>query len=211
MEEIKTTQESIILQTNAGEISINNKGYLNGYGWVWYDERAITNILCLNNMKQKYKVTYDSSREDAFIVHKRDKKIYFTSSDNGLYYHDTTNRQVNLMNTVEENMLGYTERQITRAKKARDLYAMVGYPSHRDFINMVKNNMINNCPVTEEDIKNSIKIFGKDIHMLKGKTTRSKPIPVEVDYIKIPKEIMKYIMKKYWVLIYYMSITYHFL
>ena len=37
-------------------------------------------------------------------------------------------------------------------KKARDMYTKVNYPSIRDFIVMIKKNMINNYPVTIEDV-----------------------------------------------------------
>jgi hypothetical protein len=35
------------------------------------------------------------------------------------------------------------------------------------------------------------KIWGKNIAALKGKTTRSKSIPVARDYVKVPMELMK--------------------
>lgn len=136
-------------------------------------------------------MTYDSAQGDSFVVHKDDELLHFICSNNGLYYHDMTNRQITLLNAVSENMEGFYEQQITKAKKARDLYAMVGYPTIRDFKAMIKNNMLLNCPVTTDDIDNSVKIFGPDIHMLKGKTVRKQPISVKVDYIKIPKEIQR--------------------
>ena len=139
------------------------KGTLSGYGDVWYDNRAMTNILSLNNMKKKYKITYDSSKGDRFTVHKPDKLVHFTCSKNGLYYHDTRNRQINLVNTVEENLIEFNKCQKDRARKARELYSMVGYPSIADFKKMVKFNLIMNCPVSEEDIDNSMAIYGPDI------------------------------------------------
>ena len=42
-------------------------------------------------------------------------------------------------------------------------------------------NMINNKPVTTDDINISEKIFGPDIGTLKGKTTHRKPLPVMDD------------------------------
>ena len=54
---------------------------------------------------------------------------------------------------------------------------MDGYPTMKDFIAMIKNNMLMNCPVTVEDIKNAENIFGPDIHVLKGKTVRQKKCP----------------------------------
>jgi hypothetical protein len=36
-----------------------------------------------------------------------------------------------------------------------------------------------------------MKIWGKNIAALKGKTTRSKTHPVARDYVKVPKELLK--------------------
>ena len=59
-------------------------------------------------------------------------------------------------------------------KKAREIYAKVRCPSTRDFQQMISQNLILNCPVTVSDVARADKIYGKDIHALKGKTTRSK-------------------------------------
>ena len=146
-------------------MTVNKQGWLNGYGKLWYDDRAMTNILSLNNMKKKFRVSFDSKNGDKFIVHKPEKEVWFKNSSNGLYYHDTRNRQISMVNTVKENTLGMTKREIEGAKKAKDLYMIMGYPSLEDFKNMIRQNMIMNCPITVADVENSIKIFGQDIHM----------------------------------------------
>jgi hypothetical protein len=51
-------------------------------------------------------------------------------------------------------------------------------------------NIIQNCPVTVEDVNIADKIFGPDMSSLKGKSTRRKPKPVRKDLIEIPKEII---------------------
>jgi hypothetical protein len=66
----------------------------------------------------------------------------------------------------------------------------VGYPSPRDFKNMVRYNMIKNCNVTPIDIDNAYKLFGDDIASLRGKTVIATPDPVMADYVEIPKEIL---------------------
>ena len=43
--------------------------------------------------------------------------------------------------------------------------------------------------MTEEDVRNAEKIFGKDISALKGKSTRTKPIPVRTDIVAIPRAL----------------------
>jgi hypothetical protein len=45
--------------------------------------------------------------------------------------------------------------------------------------------------VIVHDIDVARTIWGKNIAALKGKTTRSKPIPVARDYAKVPMELMK--------------------
>ena len=92
---------------------------------------------------------------------------------------------------MQENEEGYSQRQIQDAKKARDLYAKVGYPSARDFKNIISKNLILNCPVTASDVARADKIYGKYIHALKGKNTRTKPKPVVIDYMVMPKNILE--------------------
>ena len=151
------------------------KGILNGYGEVWYHPDAITNILSLNNVKKKWQVPYDSNGQDRFTVHKPEKLIHFDCSKNGLYFHNVLNQNVTMVNTVEENSQGFSRRQIEQAKKARKLYHVMCIPSMHDFKELVKNNMIYNCPITIEDINNAEEIYGTSVASLKGKVTRQKP------------------------------------
>jgi hypothetical protein len=55
---------------------------------------------------------------------------------------------------------------------------------------LLRMNVIQNCPVTVEDVNISEKIFGPDMSSLKVKSTRRKPKPVRSDLIEIPKEII---------------------
>jgi len=57
---IRDTKQDLTLHCNAGTTSISKKGDLKGYGTVWYHLDGIANILSLNNVKKKYKVTYNS-------------------------------------------------------------------------------------------------------------------------------------------------------
>ena len=56
------------------------------------------------------------------------------------------------------------------------------FPLERDFENMLRLNMIINCPVTFSDVKNAKLILGPD---------RRKPDSVVTDYVEIPREILK--------------------
>ena len=67
---------------------------------------------------------------------------------------------------------------------------LLGFLSDRDFVLMVFSNMIVNCPVTFEYVKNA-ENFGLNVTSLKGKLVRRKPVVVVTDYAKIPREILE--------------------
>ena len=97
----------------------------------------------------------------------------------------------NLVSTVKENRLGYTQRQFERAKRARALYHKTSCPSLEAFKHLIRQNIIQDCPVTVEDINIAERIFGPDVGTLKGKTTRRNITKAVVnDKIEIPKELI---------------------
>ena len=88
-------------------------------------------------------------------------------------------------------MKQFTKQQIQCTEVARSLYAKLSYPSMKDFKWVVQSNQIKDCPVTVQDIDIATKVWGKDVAALKGKTTRHKPLPVAMNLVKIPKELLK--------------------
>jgi hypothetical protein len=60
-----------------------------------------------------------------------------------------------------------------------------------DFQSMIRYHRIKDCPVTIQDVYNALRIWGKNIAALKGKTTWSKPTPVKRNYVKVPKELLQ--------------------
>ena len=59
----------------------------------------------------------------------------------------------------------------------------------QDFKNILRSNLIQNCPVNMQDVMNCEAIYGPDVYMLKGTSTRSKPLLIVSDYVEIPKEL----------------------
>ena len=51
--------------------------------------------------------------------------------------------------------------------------------------------MIMICPVTVEDVICGNKIYGRDIHSLKGKTTRTQPTRLVTDYVEIQPSVLE--------------------
>jgi hypothetical protein len=95
-----------------------------------------------------------------------------------------------MVNTVENNREGYTDRAYGAAKQARRALGMVGDPSEKYFKHMVSSNMIHNCPVTPKDITAANNIFCPNVASMKGKPVRSTQDPVLTEYVEIPKDMV---------------------
>jgi hypothetical protein len=54
-------------------------------GECWYNPHSITNIIALSDMTKKFRVTMDSSKEKALLVHFPNKVVKFKQMKNGLY------------------------------------------------------------------------------------------------------------------------------
>ena len=65
---------------------------------------------------------------------------------------------------------------------------MTGHPTDAQFLKMVSNNSIKNCPVKPEHITNAYSIFGPSIAGVRGRTTRQKPEQVEAVVGRIPDD-----------------------
>ena len=63
-----------------------------------------------------------------------------------------------------------TPREIRGSKMSMEHQKRIGQPSYNYFVTMIENNLIRDCPITTQDIKCAIEIYGKDPTTLKGKT-----------------------------------------
>jgi hypothetical protein len=57
---------------------MNMKADVPGWGEVWFNPTAMTNIFSYAQMVDCHPITYDSTKEDAFIVHLLHKQVKFT-------------------------------------------------------------------------------------------------------------------------------------
>ena len=65
----ETDSNRIKCHFNGGIQIMTQLGTLLGYGEVWHNPNSLANILSLVDMTRKYKVTFGSSKEQAFNVH----------------------------------------------------------------------------------------------------------------------------------------------
>ena len=70
VENIQSVQDKMRIQCNARICVTNLVGDLPGYGPVWFDPRAIANVLSLKLVKEKYHIEYNSDKDDGFVVTK---------------------------------------------------------------------------------------------------------------------------------------------
>jgi len=86
----------------------------------------------------------------------------------------------------------FNQREIEGADKARALYRKLGYPAQNHFEHMLLNNFIHNCPITSEDAKRALVIYGPSVPALKGKTVRQKSHHVPtLQRVSIPSDIIE--------------------
>jgi hypothetical protein len=109
----------------------------------------------------------------------------------GLRYFDPRDSEFIFVDTVFKNKAGYMKRQIKEAEVAQSLYSKLNYQSWKDFKWIIRSNQIKDYPVTVDHVDTALKIWGKNVVALKGKTTQTKPDPVARDFVKVPVELLK--------------------
>ena len=87
---IQRNAEGMRIHCNAGSRLTHFVGDLPGYGTVWYDPKAIANILSLRRVRDKYHITYDSKYQQFVVTKPCGKEFVFKESEGGLHYLDTT-------------------------------------------------------------------------------------------------------------------------
>jgi hypothetical protein len=80
VQNIQTSSKALLLATNAGVRESNRKANVSGFVKVYYDEDTIANIFGFSDLKKKHRITYDSDKEEAFLVHMDNKIIKFECS-----------------------------------------------------------------------------------------------------------------------------------
>ena len=112
VERIYKADTPMTLSTNAGEAVVTKQADVPNWGRVLFHPEAMTNIFSLSQMSDKYRVTYDSAKEQAFVVHTPQGQLKFRRSAEGLHYYippEQASKEMQHLETVKENKSFYTD------------------------------------------------------------------------------------------------------
>ena len=92
VEDIRETEETLIMDSNTGRLVTNLKATLPGQGNVWFSPDGKTNTLSYALVEEDHDIDYDKN-DKAFIVHlAKGKSAKFKNHGNGLYYYKPTEK-----------------------------------------------------------------------------------------------------------------------
>ena len=80
------------LLTNAGSKKTRQQAYVPDFGKVWFDDQAIANIFGFKYLVKFHRITYDSAKEDAFLIHAPGGIIRFKATEDGLYQYQVSDK-----------------------------------------------------------------------------------------------------------------------
>ena len=98
------------------------------------------------------------------------------------------------MQTVEENKMQFTKKEIEAAENTRKLYHIIRRPGYKVFYDILKKRLIHNCSISSQDAKNAYRIYGPDGGALMGKCTRKTPNKVDTSKLY---QVSKDFVQKY--------------
>jgi hypothetical protein len=126
------SSHSMRLKSNGKTMEVKKQAIMPGYHvHVWYNKKAITNILSLSNVIKQYRVMHDSNNQMFVVHHEPEGKpdMEFWMHKSRLHYFDPRDSKFIFVNTVSNNKAGFMKRQIKEAEVARSLYSKLNYPS----------------------------------------------------------------------------------
>eukprot|EP01033_Poteriospumella_lacustris_P016756 gene16756-11987_t len=172
-----------------GETLVTKCGTMPYFGHVFYHPKAPVNILSFGIVENEYDVTYEKlSRMTVHVT--REVDVSFWRIDNGMYVANMealikrAKRRTGsaYVSTVEQREALYDNRQVERAKRAREFIRRAGFPSLRDAVDMIKSGMVLDADITVQDLYRANAIYGNEVAVVKGKSKERKARSVPERY-----------------------------
>jgi hypothetical protein len=177
---IKTTRKPLEMITNAATKKMSKTGIIEGFGEAWIDHAQVANKFGFAKLEDQCRITYNSSLEHAFQFHTNNGIVKFSRNMEGLYVYRPSEHSLQeiansssqdnettveatftsfLVDSVVENKYRYTKRQFESAKQTRKLYHSLGCPTVEKFKHILRQKIIESCPVTIADVSSAERIF----------------------------------------------------
>ena len=200
---VRNSSKTLRAVTNGGNQDHTMKGDLPGFFTVWYNPMSKLNILAWADVRKRFRITSDTSISNSINVHVDEETvIVFDELDSGLYVwtpninNNSTNKQISsysFLTLVRTNKENFTPEEVRRADRAKLLYEHCGAPGYAKYLKWLANNYFINCPITVDDAKRALHIYGKDLLKLKASSVRIKPNKLGiVAPIEIPREVWEH-------------------
>ena len=194
---VHVAKEPLRLHTNAGTSVLAKQGYL-GSTLFWFDRAGFANVVSLKCLEARHHVSYESTKDGgAFVVHTKNGDVIFNRCpEMGFLFIDLDDvsfigEGAMLVQTVQGNYEGFTERDIKRARAARELQNCMGQPSDMEIKQLLRekekmsHTLLKDCPLTIDNLENAKAIFDPSVPRLKGTSCRTKPTRAEPEYIRL--------------------------
>ena len=144
---------------------------------------------------QKNHITYDSKdRGGVFRVHTSNEIKKFKPNKKGLHTISMDGKQnvgQMFVNNDQGNYKGFNKQKILEAMEAKRLQMMMGNPSYRDFVGVVQEMLLSNCPLTVSNANTAKIIYSPYLSGVRGETVRERPECFQPSYVSIPKDFME--------------------
>ena len=150
-----------------------------GYGKVWYDDSAISNLFSVSDLVNRgHRVKIDTDIKNKFLVQTNKCIIIrFPVDKRGLYVKEKfdenfgvkevrSNSQSAKVHLIEVE--GFTQREVERENACRKLMHDLSARSYENLKKILLMNLIRDFPVSFGDAHLAIKICGTNVPVLKG-------------------------------------------
>jgi hypothetical protein len=137
---------------NAGTNFAPKKGWYRNLFDLWLVHNGITNFLSLPQLETDgFTVSYHTGG-NRIVTTPHGKEITFHQEEDGVchgfpYIDMQSKAAVAMIQTVRQRYKGFTKREVQDAIAACKAQAMTGHPTDAQFLEMVRNKTIKNCPI----------------------------------------------------------------
>jgi hypothetical protein len=193
LDNLRLAGATLCANCNAGTNFATKKGWYRNLFNLWLVHNGIANLLSLPQLETDgFTVSYHTGG-NWIVTTPHDKEITFHQEEDGVcrgfpYINMQSKVAMAMIQTVRQSYKGFTKRKVQDAIAARKAQAMTGHPTDAQFLEMVRNKTIKNCPIKPKHITNACSIFGPSIAGVRGKTVCHKPEQVEVEPRRIPDD-----------------------